>query len=528
MPSNPWSIGAALIGFLHLSCAAASTTQSVGETSFENSGAPAAQAEFARGLAQLHNFEYDDAAAHFRQAQAIDAAFAMAYWGEAMTKNHPVWHEQDREAGREALKRLGTTADDRAAKAKTDREKLYLRAVEILYGDGTKANRDQEYEAAMEGLHTRYPNDVDAASFYALSLLGSAEHGRDFAIYMRAAAVLEEVFPSHRTHPGVVHYLIHCYDDAVHAPLGLRAARIYSQIAPDAGHAQHMTSHIFLALGMWDEVIKANETAMGVVNQRRAALGKAPWSCGHYGEWLEYAYLQRGRTEDARALLIKCREQVGQEIVDSTRPGAAKKGDKSMAESFTRMRTDFLINSQLWGDAAATWSFPGLADQIDSQLTFDFATALSKLKQHDAHAQEAVARFEDTRQKFVIWNAKQESPDEGADKRSEILGGELEALLEESRGRRAKAIDRLRKLAVQEHALPVEFGPPFVNKPVDELLGEILLEQHELGGAHRAFSAALAAAPGRKVATAGLEASRGSASGSVANEVPDASKAAHH
>jgi len=128
----------------------------------------------------------------------------------------------------------------------------------------------------------------------------------------------------------------------------------------------------------------------------------------------------------------------------------------------------------------------------------------------------------------VIWNAKQELPDESADKRSAILSGELEALLEVSRGRPAQAIDRLRKLAVQEHALPVEFGPPFVNKPVDELLGEILLEQHDLGGAHRAFTAALAAAPGRKAAAAGLEASRGSTSESVANEVPDAAKAAHH
>src|SRR5260370_10678281 len=116
-----------------------------------------------------------------------------------MAKNHRVWHEQDREAGREALKRLGTTADDRAAKAKTDREKLYLRAVEILYGDGTKANRDQEYEAAMEGLHTRYPNCVDAAAFSALSLLGSAEHGRPFSRYMRAAAALAQAFPSRRT-----------------------------------------------------------------------------------------------------------------------------------------------------------------------------------------------------------------------------------------------------------------------------------------------------------------------------------------
>jgi tetratricopeptide (TPR) repeat protein len=508
-----WSIGAALICSLQLSCATASATQGVGETSFENSGASAAQAEFARGLAQLHNFEYDDAAAHFRKAQEIDAAFVMAYWGEAMTKNHPVWHQQDREAGREVLKRLGTTADNRAAKAKTDRERRYLQAVEILYGEGAKADRDQEYEAAMERLHARYPDDVDAASFYALSILGSAEHGRDFAIYMRAAAVLEEVFPNHRTHPGVVHYLIHSYDDAIHAPLGLRAARIYSQIAPDAGHAQHMTSHIFLALGMWDDVIKANETAMAVVNQHRSAVGKPSGSCGHYGEWLHYAYLQRGRTEDARAILVRCREEVGQEVIESRKPGAAPKGDRSMAESFTRMRTDFLINSQLWGDAAATWTFPDLADQLDSQLTSDFGTALSKLKQRDTHAQEAVARFEDTRQKFVIWNAKQESPEESADKRAEILSGELQALLEVSGGRPAKAIDRLKRLAIQEHALPVEFGPPFVNKPVDELLGEILLEQHDLGGAHRAFMAALAAAPGRMVAAAGLEASRGSTSG---------------
>src|ERR1700730_18314483 len=116
MPMKFWSFGAALIAFLQFGCAAASAAQSVGETAFENSGAPAAQAEFSRGLAQLHNFEYDDAAAHFRKAQEIDGAFAMAYWGEAMTKNHPVWHQQDREAGRESLKRLGATADARAAK----------------------------------------------------------------------------------------------------------------------------------------------------------------------------------------------------------------------------------------------------------------------------------------------------------------------------------------------------------------------------------------------------------------------------
>jgi hypothetical protein len=190
------------------------------------------------------------------------------------------------------------------------------------------------------------------------------------------------------------------------------------------------------------------------------------------------------------------------------------------------MRTDFLINSQLWGDAAAAWDFPESAGSIDSQLTFDFATAFSKLKQRDAHAQKAVQRFEDTRRKFVIWNAKQESPSESAEKRAEILSGELKALLEVSRGRPARAIDRLKTLALEEHALPVEFGPPFVNKPVDELLGEILTEQHDLPEAHRAFTAALAAAPGRRVAAAGLQASQGSVAASP--EVPAAAMAAHH
>src|SRR4029079_3062127 len=128
---------------------------------------------------------------------------------------------------------------------------------------------------------------------YALSLLGTAHHGRDFAIYMRAAAVLEEYFPEHPHHPGVLHYLIHCYDDSVHAPLGVRAARLYGAVAPDAGHALHMTSHIFVALGQWDDVIAANARAMAVVNAQRKAAGRGELRCGHYPSWLVYGDLQQ-------------------------------------------------------------------------------------------------------------------------------------------------------------------------------------------------------------------------------------------
>src|SRR5436853_6424044 len=286
----------------------ASAQTEVGEVSFANSGSPAAQEPFLRGLALLHNFEYPDAAEQFRAAQKIDPDFAMAFWGEAMTFTHPVWMQQDLDAARAVLARLGATAEARLAKAKTERERDYLRTLEVLYGSGTKEERDFHYADAMAALHQRYPDDVDATAFYALSLLGTAHQGRDFATYMRSAALLEEVFPTHSRHPGVLHYLIHSYDDPIHAPLGVRAARLYGGVAPNAGHALHMTSHIFVALGLWDDVIAANERAMRVVNQHRGDHGQSHKTCGHYGSWLDYALLQEQRFDEAKQQLDACRQ----------------------------------------------------------------------------------------------------------------------------------------------------------------------------------------------------------------------------
>src|SRR5207244_2927213 len=172
---------------------------------------------------------------------------------------------------------------------------------------GSKDERDFKYADAMAALHQRYPDDVDATAFYALALLGTSHNGRDTATYMRAAALLEDVFPAHQHHPGVLHYLIHSYDDPVHAPLGMRAARLYGAVAPDADHALHMTSHIFIAMGMWDEVIDANVRAIAIVNARRAANGKQAAHCGHYPTWLHYALLQKHRVEEAGKMVAECR-----------------------------------------------------------------------------------------------------------------------------------------------------------------------------------------------------------------------------
>jgi hypothetical protein len=133
-----------------------------GHVSFANSGAPAAQADFLQAMALLHDFEYPAAAAAFRRAQSTDPGFAMAYWGEAMTFNHPLWAQQDLKAARTALEKLAPTAAARRVKAKSDREKAYLDAAEVLYGEGSKEERDFRYSSAMSKVHESYPDDVDA------------------------------------------------------------------------------------------------------------------------------------------------------------------------------------------------------------------------------------------------------------------------------------------------------------------------------------------------------------------------------
>jgi tetratricopeptide (TPR) repeat protein len=491
--------------------------QEFGEVVFVNSGPAVAQADFLHGLAQLHNFEYDDAAEHFRKAQQIAPDFVMAYWGEAMTKNHTVWHEEDVAAAREILGHLSATPDARLAKAATEREKLYLRSVEMLFGEGTKEERDQRYEAVVAELHRKFPDDVDGAAFEALAILGTAEHGRDFATYMRAAAVLEEVFPQHSRHPGVVHYMIHCYDDSVHAPLGLRAARIYSKIAPEAGHAQHMTSHIFLSLGMWDDEVKANETAMAVVNKAREKAGKPHSMCGHYNEWLEYGYMQQGRVADARRVLEGCRvasEAAAAAASDPKSPAHAAMSGMSMKgmtpammalDSYAEMRAHFLICTELWNDEVARWTLPA-GDYPFAESTFDYTNALGAIRRGDqAGAREAAARVEKDGQRSIAWMEKEKMDTADGREAALIYNGELHAMLAAAEGKTTEAISELRQMAGREHHLPLEFGPPSIEKPTDEMLGELLLQLHRPAEAREAFEAARTRTPGRKIVVVGLD-----------------------
>ncbi len=292
-----------LLAIVHPSTGSSQTT-GLGLVSFPNSGARRAQASFLRGLALLHSFEYDDAAEAFRDAQRIDSTFAMAYWGEALTYDHPLWGGHDSTAAREALARLGATPDQRAAWGGTARERAYLGAVEALYGPGALKERRQAYERAMAQVHDEYPSDLEAASLHALALLSLRSGGKaDLRPSVRAAAIVEEVLRRNPTHPGATHYLIHAYDDPLLAPLGLPVARRYARIAPRAEHALHMPSHIFVHLGLWDDVVASNEAAWTASKAwvKRKKLGNDELDL-HAAAWLHYGYLQQGRFARARTL----------------------------------------------------------------------------------------------------------------------------------------------------------------------------------------------------------------------------------
>jgi tetratricopeptide (TPR) repeat protein len=480
-----------------VSAAAEST---VGTLVFPNSGSAAAQKPFLHGLAQLHNFEYDDAAAAFQEAEKIDPDFAMAYWGEAMTKNHPVWMQQDLEAARAILNRLAPTPEGRLAKAKTPREKAYVGSLDVLYGTGTKEQRDVAYSEAMGLLSETFPDDPDAQAFYALSLLGTAHEGRDIPTYMKAAGILEPLFYRYPHHPGIAHYLIHACDDPVHASLALPAARAYSKIAPDAGHAQHMCSHIFLALGMWDDVVAANETAIAVVNRQRSARGLPDAGCGHYPLWLEYGYLQQGRVRDAERVLAGCEAQVAR---GSSSPHEGHLDpDRSLEGSYTEMWTFRVLASS----ASAPPAFPAtvnLEHFPSARLTYEYARGLDAASHRNSgDAGAALGRFDEARRAM---GPELQTEGKAMDaRRLDIMRLEMEGAGAFSEGKGEEGLRLLRQAADLEEALPVPFGPPFVEKPSHEMLGEALLSLGRPAEAAKAFEGALARAPLRSRSLLGL------------------------
>ena len=478
-----WTILLGLLLLSALALPAFAQEAQLGQTTFPTSGDDAAQDAFLEGLLLLHSFEYPDAREAFQEAQAVDPDFAMAHWGEAMTHNHPLWFRQDAAAARAALDELGETPEARLAKAPTAREKDYLRAVHILYGDGSKEARDDAYAAFMATLADRYPNDLDAQAFHALSILGTSHDGRDVRTYMRAAAIVEEVFAENPQHPGAAHYLIHSYDDPVHAPLGLRPARVYASIAPSAAHALHMPSHIFTALGMWDRSVRMNERSWQASVERMKEKNLSISARSYHALWwLAYGQLQQGRYETARATLGTAADALRQEKAGTHR------------HHFVRMRAAYLTDTQRWDD-------PVMEVDVDlSQLGLQdaaidhFVRGWHALHRQDAEA--AAQHLEALRMRMVEMDR---SPTE-----AEIMALELEALIRQAQDRPEEAVSLMERATALADARPLTYGPPIPVKPAHELLGDLLMALDRPAEAQVQYRKALDRAPKRAHSLLGL------------------------
>jgi len=465
----------------------------LGVLDFPNSGSDAAQEAFERGVKLLHSFEFDDARAAFVEAQDIDARFVMAIWGEAMTLNHPLWGNQDRDTALQVLEKL----ESRDRRKTSKREERYLDAVFILYGEGDKPARDMAYRAEMRKLHEEYPDDLEAAAFYSLSILGSV-YERDFRTYMKAASIAEEVFAREPQHPGAAHYLIHSYDDQIHAPLGLRAARAYKKIAPSASHAQHMVSHIYTSLGMWDEVVEANIVAVRVSEESKRRSGADPASRSkHSLHWLEYALLQQGRFEEAQDTLRMMKADV------AALPDASNRRHSSM------LRASYVVEDPFATPILVATDTTELTIYYDSSDRF--ATAFVAMANNDVES--AIAELNSLQREIddavVLSVAEGLHEIENATSEDDyllatIMARQIEAMLLFRRGDTDQAIGIMTTAAADENARPLYYGPPHVPKPSSELLGEMFLQLGRPEEAIIEFEKALAGNTARTLSLLGL------------------------
>jgi tetratricopeptide (TPR) repeat protein len=462
--------------FLLISCQQDRSSQySLGVASLKVTGKNAALPYFEKGLLLLYSFEYEDAREEFRKAQESDSGMAMAYWGEAMTYNHSLWGEQDYEKAAAALQRLKANAN---VESVTPLERDFVRAVQILYRPDTdKVIRDKDYAEYMHGMYDRYPGNQEVAAFYSLSLLGSVPEGRDDNLYGQAAVVAQGILKENPKHPGALHYLIHSYDDPDHARLALDAANAYSKVAPDASHALHMPSHIYVALGMWDEVVSANERSYqaSVDRMERKKLDNNARSFHAY-HWLEYGYLQKGRIEDARKMVLDMQRY------------STETPSKYARTHMVFLKGTFLVETNLWDSPIADIPIDvsGLNVAVRSQYNFLEGMKAFKAGNREKLDEMIATINKDCEFETIIVNdaGKTVCLSQTREEASRTDITESETMEMQLRGLRAwldndveHAEKWLKRSAEMEDSLSYSYGPPFIQKPTHELYAEWLLAQ---------------------------------------------------
>ena len=465
-------------------------SEKLGQVNFTVSCNPQAQKQFNRAVAWLHSFEYEEAAKAFSEVTVTDPRCGMAYWGIAMSNYHPIWAPP---TAAELQKGSSAVAKAKRVGAQTGRERDYLAAIEVFYKDFDKLDhkaRTFAYTEAMKQLRQRYPSDNEAGVFYALALIatGMMAHDKSYAREKEAAQILNRVLAREPQHPGVAHYLIHGYDYPALAHLALPAARSYAKIAPASAHAQHMPSHIFTRLGLWQEAIRSNldaETAAKAFAIRNHLSGV--WDEQfHAMDYLVYAYLQGAQDKHARGVLDELNK------ISKAEPETFK-----VAYAVAAIPARYALERRRWDEAAklalpALGAFPWQRFRW-AEANIHFARAIGAARTGDvASARQEIGKLAATQQTLA-----EVKGDYDWATQVEIERQVASAWLAQAEGHDDDALRLARAAADLDDATDKHPVTPGAILPAREQLGELLLELKQPLAALREFETSLGQAPNR-------------------------------
>ncbi|MGB0033999.1 MAG: hypothetical protein WBP79_00820 [Candidatus Acidiferrales bacterium] len=453
--------------------------EKLGTVHFPVSCTPAAQQEFDRALAMLHSFWYPQGLNAFSEVTKTDPSCAMGYWGIAMSRRtNPLVGAPDPQVLKDGLEAIDKA---KAAHAKTQRERDYIAAIETYYKDWEKLDyrtRVLAYENAMQQMYLHYPEDSEAAIFYALAVNEAVTvlpADKNYIRQLLAGAILEKVLVAQPQHPGALHYLIHSYDFPPLADRGLSAAREYGDVAPSAPHALHMPSHTYSMLGMWQESIKSNQASLAV------AKGYA-----HARDFMVYAYLQGAQDAEAKREVDRNAELRKNQAAAAANPtGAVLASYTAVAAIPAR----YAIERGAWTEAAALQ--PEHTTPVADSITY-FTRAMGSARSGDLDS--ARANIEQLKQ---IVGGLVQSKDEYWEQQVEIMRTASTAWVTYREGKKDMALSLMRTAADLEDGSEKHVALENRLWPMRELLGDMLLEANEPALALKEYEASLQSAPNR-------------------------------
>jgi tetratricopeptide (TPR) repeat protein len=471
---------------------ASDPSNQLGTVNFPTSGSEKAQQHFVRGVAALHSFWYTEAIDSFKKSTNADPNFSMGYWGEAIAYNRPLWEEQDIKSAKAALSKI------RNISMLTMREQHYINAAQILYSDNKKSIRDKAYSNAMKKIYHSYPEDIEAACFYSLSLLGVARNlNNKLHLQVESGAIALEIYQKNPDHPCAAHYAIHAFDSPDLARLALPSARRYAKIAPESHHAQHMPAHIFVQLGMWNEARKSNEagwkTSVNWVKKKDLSKSMRDY---HSLQWLHYVYLQQGLTKKADSIFkIQLKDMIdGIKAAEESRP----KPNLRAGKYFYRMLAASTIETEQWDKVDQITPPEGWKPKKYSEAGYNFVRGFADAMQGKPQANEYVAKLSAFRNKKFNKNyfARYENV--------EVWELEIKVAIKLHQKDYVSAIKLAKQATLIEAKLPAPSGPPRILKPTYELLGEVYLKANEPLKAKENFAISLKRHPNRVLSLIGL------------------------